>query len=99
MTIAVSCNLSDGVVLGVDSAVTIPTPTGGVGKVYENAEKLFQLGSRPIGIAVFGLGTLGNRSLGSYIREFEVRNPGGLVTGTGTVEQIVEALRTFLHGN
>jgi hypothetical protein len=46
VTVAVSCNLSDGVILGVDSAVTVPAPQGIV-KVYENAEKLFSLGSAP----------------------------------------------------
>jgi integrase len=55
VTVAVACNLSDGVALAVDSAVTLPDGTGGIAKVYENAQKLFQLGDRPIGIAVFGL--------------------------------------------
>lgn len=95
MSVAVSCNLSDGVVLGVDSAVTMQA-VGGVAKVYENAEKLFQLGKRPIGVAVFGLGTLGNRSLGSFVREFEVRDPGNVVSADNTVKEVVEGLRKFL---
>src|SRR5206468_6888121 len=42
MSVAIACNLSDGVVLAVDSAVTVPDPAGGgVAKVYENAQKLF----------------------------------------------------------
>jgi hypothetical protein len=28
VTVAVSCNLADGVVLGVDSAVTVPSASG-----------------------------------------------------------------------
>jgi hypothetical protein len=48
VSVAIACNLSDGVVLAVDSAVTVPDPTGaGVAKVYENAQKLFQLGESP----------------------------------------------------
>lgn len=35
MTVAVSCNIADGVILGVDSAVTLNDPSG-VLKVYEN---------------------------------------------------------------
>lgn len=42
MTVAVSCNLSDGVILGVDSAVTLTNNKGAIIKVYENAKKLFK---------------------------------------------------------
>jgi hypothetical protein len=57
VTVAVSLNLSDGVILGVDSAVTIFTADGtGIAKVYEQAEKLFQLSNRPIGLAFYGAG-------------------------------------------
>ncbi len=96
MTVAVSCNLSDGVVLGVDSAVTLSAPSGGVAKTYENAEKLFQLGDRSIGVAVFGLATLGNRSIGSYIREFEVKDPQGVVSGDTSIEEVATKLHDFL---
>lgn len=94
MTVAVACNLSDGVILGVDSAVTVPAP-GGVQKVYENAEKLFQLGERPIGVAVFGMASIGTRSIGSYIREFEVTEQA--VSQMSNIEDIVEALRKFFY--
>lgn len=97
MSVAVSCNLSDGVVLGVDSAVAI-SASGSVAKTYENAEKLFQLGDRPIGVAVFGIGTLGDRSIGSYIREFEIRDPKNVVSTDTSVRDVVEELRQFLLG-
>lgn len=98
MTVAVSCNLSDGVILGVDSAVTVPAEAGVV-KVYENAEKLFQLGKRPIGIATFGLGVFGSRTIGSYVREYEVTDPDDLLQAdTWTVQAIVESLRSFFLG-
>jgi hypothetical protein len=95
VTVAVSCNLSDGVVLAVDSAVTVPDGQGGVAKVYENAEKLFQLKDRPIGIAAFGIGALGTRSIGSFIQEFEQTNPSGVVTAENTIADVVEGLRAF----
>lgn len=78
MSIAISCNLSDGVIMGADSAVTISgkliDPDGvreGVLKVYNEAEKIFQLCDFPVGIMTYGLGMLGERTLESYIREFE----------------------------
>jgi hypothetical protein len=64
MTVAISCNLSDGVILGVDSAVTVPVADHV--KIWENAEKLFQMGGRPIGAAIYGLAGFGDRSVGSY---------------------------------
>lgn len=94
MTVAISCNLSDGVILGVDSAVTVPGPSG-IAKVYENAEKLFQLGTRPIGVATFGLGGFVSRSVGSFMREFEVVNKNNVLTDPTNLSDVVEALREF----
>lgn len=94
MTVAVSCNLSDGIILGVDSAITLQV-SGGVAKVYENAEKLFQLTEKPIGIATFGIGNIRARSIGSYLREFEIQDPNKVVSKPATVEDIVEELRSF----
>lgn len=108
MSVAVACNLPEGVVLGVDSAITLPGPNpppgqplppnmmqGGVLKVYEDAEKLFQLGNRPIGVATFGLGVIGNRTIGSYLREFVVSDPNAVVSGHTTIQQVAEQLRLF----
>ena len=97
MTVAISCNLSEGVILGVDSAVTVPSPDGGVVKVYEDGDKLFQLGNKPIGIAVFGLGGFASRSIGSYIREFESKNEA-MLAGKTNIKNIVEELRSFFMG-
>ncbi len=97
MTVAVACNLSEGVILGVDSAVTLPDPggTGTIAKVYENAEKLFQLGEKAIGVAHFGLAALGSRGVGSYLREFEVLDPHAVVSGPASMHDVVEELRSF----
>lgn len=73
-------------------------PKGGVVKVYENAEKLFQLAEKPIGIASFGIGALGARNIGSYIREFEILDPNNVVTKPSTVKATVEELRSFFSG-
>jgi hypothetical protein len=95
VTVAVACNLSDGVVLAVDSAVTLPAADGSVEKIYENAEKLFPLLDRPIGMAVYGLGALGDRSIGSYLREFELQN-AVVVDRNSPLPDVVEEARTFL---
>jgi len=93
MSVAVSCNISDGVVLGVDSAAALPVE-GGVGKIYENAEKLFQLADLPVGVAVFGLAGLGTRSVGSYLREFEIKKKDA-ISQYQDIRELVEALREF----
>ena len=41
------------------------------------------------------MGALGNRSIGSYIREFELADPNKVVSGSSTVGDIVEELREF----
>lgn len=95
MTVAVACNLPDGVVLGVDSAVTLSNDKGEVVKTYEHAVKLLQLGEKPIGVATYGAGALGNRIIGSYMLEFEREDPKQVVTKNATVKDIVEQLRLF----
>jgi hypothetical protein len=91
-----SLSLPDGVILGVDSAVTLGGPQG-ILKVFENAQKLFQLAEKPVGIAVYGLATLGERSIGSFIREFELLDPNNVVTKPSSVKDIVEELRKFFY--
>lgn len=94
VSVAVSCNLSDGVVLAVDSAVALRS-SGEVVKVYENAEKLFPLGDRPIGMAVYGLAALGGRSIGSLLREFASADPV-VADPASSLRDVVEAARAFL---
>ncbi len=48
-----------------------------------------------MGIAAFGLGAIGARSIGSYIREFELADPNNVVSQASTVENVVEELRKF----
>jgi hypothetical protein len=93
MTVVVSCNLPEGVIFGVDSAETVPDKLGG-SKTYENATKLFRLGELPIGIAVYGISTLGNRSIGSYIKQFKIEKRDQ-IENMASMESLVEALRIF----
>jgi hypothetical protein len=90
MSVAVLCNLSDGVIIGVDSALTVTSPKG-VERVFEDGGKLFQLG-RKLGVATFGLAGLSGRSIGSFLYEFEGTHPE---LDTMSISEAVESLRGF----
>lgn len=94
MSVAVACNLSDGLVLGVDSAVTL-THAGDVLKVFDNAGKLFQLQGSRVGVATFGLASLKGRTIGSFVREFETKVEHQEMLCTAPISEVVEALRAF----
>lgn len=90
MSVAVLCNLSDGLIIGVDSAVTVADASG-IQKVFEDGEKLFQLAGK-IGVAAYGLGGLEGRSIGSFIHQFELSHPD---IGELSIRDVVERLRLF----
>jgi hypothetical protein len=90
MSVAVLCNLSDGLIIGVDSAVTV-SDAGGIRKVFGDGEKLFQLADK-IGVATYGLGGLEGRSIGSFIREFELTYPE---IGALPLRDVAEQVRVF----
>ncbi len=95
MTVAVACTVPDGVVLGVDSAVTIGDASNPM-KVYEDAEKIFQLGNLPVGVAIYGMASFGVRTIGNLLREFELKNPGGVLgKNRKNIKDIVEQMRLF----
>lgn len=90
MSVAVLLNLSDGLILGVDSAVTI-FGASGISKVFEDSDKLFQLGSLPVGIATYGVAGLEGRTIGSFISEFEKRSD----LASLSLRDVAEELRKF----
>lgn len=110
MTIAVCCTLADGVVVGTDSAITVAgavqTPQGvqhGVLKVYNEAEKVFGFHidvakdlRLPVGLVTYGLATLGNRTIESFVREFELDNPAPALK-KHSMERLCRELHTFLR--
>jgi hypothetical protein len=78
MSVAIVVKVSEGLVLGADSAATIAarveTPQGaqeGVVKTYYNAKKLLQVGELPIGVLTWGIGQIGLRTIESLVREWE----------------------------
>lgn len=71
MTIAISCCLSDGAVLGTDSAVTITGQSQDlVLNTFTDAKKLFSLSNLPAGLTVYGAAAFNDRTIASYVREF-----------------------------
>jgi hypothetical protein len=73
MTIVASVKVRDGLILGTDSMTQISqnTPEGPAFlKAYSNARKLFQIANRPIGVASYGLGNLGQRSIEGVVLDF-----------------------------
>lgn len=104
MTIGVAANLSDGAILGADSAIVITgraeLPGGvqeGVLKVYDQGEKVFQLADLPIGVMVFGMAMIGQRTIESYIREFEADEASGQALAKRPLGEIAEQLGSFLE--
>ena len=73
MSICVAFNLSDGVVIAVDSATTMTDASGAITRVFLDADKIFQLGNLKVGIATYGNAALDGRTIGSFVREFSVR--------------------------
>jgi hypothetical protein len=75
MSVVATVKVYDGIVLGAESMTqlmaTVPgMPGPQLVKAYENAQKLFQVGKRPIGILTYGIGNIGRRSVESLVDEF-----------------------------
>ena len=103
MSIVASVSVHDGLVLGAESMVQIwgqmgPQAPSGVIKTYENAQKLFQLGEHNIGVMVYGIGNIGQRSIGSYLDEFARKNTS-LEEVKVNAEKLLEFLRKKYEDN
>lgn len=96
MTIVASVKVHDGIVLGTDSMTQVfgtdAAGNSGFVKAYDHAQKLFPLGSLPIGVMTYGSGNLGPRSVGSYIAEFSRTK-----LQSGEVKDVSDTLFQFLR--
>jgi len=82
VTIAISVKINDGLVLATDSASTLlgQTPQGQlqVVKVYDNANKLFNLRKGfPIGAITWGAGSIGLASISTIVKDLRKRFTDG----------------------
>ena len=74
MTIVVTVKINDGIVLASDSATTFADDTGRVIKIYNNANKLYNLAKGlPIGALTFGCGGIGTASLATISKDLRRR--------------------------
>ena len=79
MSVVIIVKVSEGLVLGADSAATLSgqlkEPAGqvynGVLKTFYNAKKLLHIGDLPIGVLNWGGAFIGNRTLESQVRQWE----------------------------
>lgn len=103
MTIAISLKVNDGVVLATDSASTIFAPSSGdnppgVIKVYQNAEKLFNLcKGKPIGSITWGSGSIGYASISTLMKDFRKIQKDNDKYKEVDIKTIANDLATFIH--
>src|ERR1700680_4933944 len=97
MSICVALNLSDGVVMAVDSAMTMFSAPGTISKVFLDADKLFQLKTLRIGVATYGVASLHGRTIGSFISEFTADKANADLPEL-KLKEICERLRRFFFG-
>jgi hypothetical protein len=109
MSIAVLISVHDGLVLAADSASTLmigaqvpgapgPAPVG-VGNVYDNANKIFNLiKGKPVGCITFGTGSIGNASVETLMKDFRqwLSENENKFSSDYTMQRLCELLGQFL---
>lgn len=74
MTIVVSVKVTDGIVLASDSATTFMDRSGAAVKVYNNANKIFNLvKGLPLGAMTYGAGSIGPSSIATLSKDLRVQ--------------------------
>jgi hypothetical protein len=103
VSLAIAFKGPEGVVLAVDSRVTLTTHLEASGRFtshFDNASKLFAIEGQPyVGIATYGAGAIGHaepRTAHSFIPEFEAEL-SATYSDRATVQQIAQAVSDFYH--
>lgn len=108
MSIAILLSVHDGLVLAADSASTLILTASpgfaGVGNVYNNANKIFNLYKwKPLGCIAYGAGSIGNASLATLIKDLrsqlaktERAKEIGFDPENYTMEQVAKIVANFL---
>jgi hypothetical protein len=107
MTINIAIAVSEGLVMAADSMTQINNGPMII-KNYPTAEKITELGKLPMAVMCSGLGAISQRSIMSYIREFEFDRLLGKTAvqsihneepkgETPTVSDVAEELRKFMQ--
>jgi hypothetical protein len=100
VTIIVAFKASDGVILGADGASLVPVRqedgTTRIIHIFETATKIFQIGDKPVGVAFWGSGSIGTRTLNSLVAQFNRTKLPELQPHECTVSTLAEGLFVFL---
>jgi hypothetical protein len=110
MSIVVAAKVGEGLVLAADSATSIILQSSDgpakIGNIFLYTRKLLHLKDYPIGILTWGLGSIGQRSIESLVKEYEDGKPSISDKSSNNydpdyqydVQAISEELRKFLCG-
>jgi hypothetical protein len=104
MTVVVTVKINDGIVLACDSAATFSNEVGVAVKIYNNANKCFNLvKGLPIGGMVCGAGGIGSASISTISKDLRNRLSGEDPTHLDwrlpedyTIELVAQRVRQFL---
>jgi len=102
MTIAISIKVNDGIILGTDSAASIlmlsqDGQSLGIGNVYNNADKLFNLcKGMPIGAITWGNGSIGQSSISTLIKDYR-KKLSEEITANYCLEEISSNFSKFIY--
>ena len=105
MTIVVTIRVNDGIVLAADSATSFVDGTGNVAKIYNSANKIFNLVKVwPVGAMTYGAGSIGAASISTLSKDLRKRlTPGGAVNSltlnreTYTIQEVAEKSKVFFE--
>lgn len=102
MTIAISIKVNDGIILATDSASTISFVSVdgndlGVGNIYNNADKLFNLcKGKPIGAITWGNGSIGQSTISTLVKDYRKKLQDNIKPGY-SLEVIVKDFASFIY--
>jgi hypothetical protein len=103
MTIVVTVKINDGIVLASDSATTFSDDKGTPFKIYNNANKVFNLvKGLPIGGLTWGAGGIGAASISTITKDLRRRlagkdpeQPAWALGDDYTIEHVADEVRSF----
>ena len=106
MTVTISIQVMDGVVIGADSTSSLSTGGHDVSNTYDNANKIVNIcKGKPIGLYFWGTGSIGNSSLTTLAKDLrrrfagddDLNDPWRLDTNNWTVHSVAEQVRQFFY--
>lgn len=104
MTIAISINVNDGIVLASDSASSLVVSNDqgntSVQNIYNNADKIYNLyKGLPIGAMTWGSGSVGTASIATLAKDFRrvLMQDAGFDKEGYTIEDVAQRFKQFIY--